>query len=200
MATYKITAFDHTTAQIVVEMDGQQPQSIDLPVDANGDLPTGDALNNFIIGFFPTQQADRLAKIQAGLNNATAIQALVAPPPPIDLTVVKEARKDFIDNCRDTQEAGGFTYLNKVFDSDPISAQRIGLAAQAAQTAINSNQAFSLSWTTQDNTVLTLTADQLVQMPLVMAIWANTLHIKATTLKQQIDACTSVAQITSIVW
>lgn len=71
------------------------------------------------------------------------------------------------------------------------------MAAQAAQLAPAD---FSIEWTCRDNSIITLSRDQLIQMPLIMAQASNTLHEKARTLKAQIDAATSIEEIEAVAW
>ena len=53
-------------------------------------------------------------------------------------------------------EVAGFSYLGEAFDSDQRSVQRISVASLAAQVVIEARQPFSIDWTTQDNSVVTL--------------------------------------------
>ena len=113
------------------------------------------------------------------------------------LTQEKERRRAEITRLRDAEERGGFPAFGKVFDSDPTSVQRISMAAQAAQLA---PAGFSIEWTCQDNSIITLSRDQLIQMPLIMAQASNALHEKARTLKAQIDAATSIEEVEAVAW
>jgi len=91
--TYTITNFDAATAQITMQVANLAPIVVDLPIDEQGNLPTGTDLDLYLSGFIPTWHLDRLNRIAAGINNASDIQALVQPgdgPPLQAPTVVSE--------------------------------------------------------------------------------------------------------------
>jgi hypothetical protein len=83
---YKITAFDETNAQITLKVENFPPVAVDLPIDQNGNLPTGDELYNYLRGFIPTWHLERQEKIAQGIANAEEIAALVEPETPVDLS------------------------------------------------------------------------------------------------------------------
>lgn len=112
----------------------------------------------------------------------------------------RDAQWAQIRNERDTREAAGFPYLGKTIDSDSRSVQRINTAVQAAQAASAANQPFTLFWTAQDNTTLWLDAAGIIGMPVALAMYANTLHETARTLRSQIDAATTPEEVQSITW
>lgn len=101
---------------------------------------------------------------------------------------------------RDRLEMSGVAYLGAVFDSDALSVQRIGIAVQAAQAAKSAGQPFSVDWTTADNTVVTLTAEEVIGLPLALAAYSNSLHVTARELRDQIEAAATVDEVKAIVW
>lgn len=113
------------------------------------------------------------------------------------LNELKEAKRAEINAARDQAEQGGFEYMGKVFDSDPISAQRISMAAQAMALA---PEGTTITWTCQDNTTIDLTAQELVGLVVALAEWSNTCHQKATALKAQIDAAQTAEELELITW
>lgn len=119
----------------------------------------------------------------------------VTPEPTLDeLKLLKRAE---INSARDRTEQGGFEYLGKTFDSDPISCQRISTAAQAMAFAPEET---AIVWTCQDNTTIELNKTQLAGMVVALAEWSNTCHQKATTLKAQIDAAETAEELENITW
>jgi hypothetical protein len=79
---YIIRSFDENFAQIEVEVEGfDSPFAIDLPIDDDGNLPTGSVLDSYIRGFIPMFILERKAKIAEGITNATDISSLVVTPP-----------------------------------------------------------------------------------------------------------------------
>lgn len=116
------------------------------------------------------------------------------------LAELKAAKWNEIKAERDRREQSGVPYLNKVIDSDTVSVQRISIAVQAAQAAISAGVAFSLDWTCADNTVLTMTACQVVGMAVSLAQYSNQLHQIARGLREQTEAAATLGEIDVIKW
>lgn len=113
---------------------------------------------------------------------------------------LKRQKHDEINDMRDKTEQGGFEYLDKVFDSDPISCQRMSCAAQAMQAAAMVEDVPVITWTCKDNTTIDLNAQQLMGLVVALAEWSNSCHVKATTLKQQVENAQSKEELDKIVW
>ena len=118
----------------------------------------------------------------------------------VPLDELKQAKRDEINKARDNAEQGGFLYLGKMFDSDPISCQRIALASQTALISMQSQADFSVEWTCQDNSKITLSAEQTIGMSITLTQWSNSCHIKATELKNLIKNATTVEELEEICW
>lgn len=113
------------------------------------------------------------------------------------LNELKEAKRAEINQARDEAEQGGFEYMGKVFDSDPISCQRISMAAQAMALA---DDTAKITWTCQDNTTIDLNKTQIAGVVVALAEWSNTCHQKAAALKAQIDAAETAEELENITW
>ena len=113
------------------------------------------------------------------------------------LEELKLTKREEINDARDAAEQGGFEYLGKMFDSDPISCQRISCAAQAMSFA---PEDATITWTCKDNSTIDLTAQQLMGLVVALAQWSNTCHEKATILKSQIESCESKEELDAIRW
>lgn len=109
----------------------------------------------------------------------------------------KQDKRAEINLARDESEQGGFEYMGKVFDSDQVSCQRMSCAAQAMALA---PEGTTITWTTQDNNTIDLSAKELVGLVVALAEWSNTCHKKATELKAKIEACTTEDELNQIVW
>ncbi len=116
------------------------------------------------------------------------------------LSEVKADRWNEIKAERDLRETAGFPYLGKIIDSDPRSAQRITTAVQAAQAAAGVGAPFEIEWTTQDSTGLSLDAPGMMGMPVALAIFANSLHQTARTLRTEIDDAETIEAVKAIAW
>lgn len=124
-----------------------------------------------------------------------------APIRPVEQA--KELKREEINKKRDEAEQGGFEYMGKIFDSDPVSCQRISCAAQAMQYAaatIAGEDDPKITWTTQDNSTIDLTPAELAGLIAALAAWSNSCHEKATALKQQVEACETTAEVEAIDW
>lgn len=101
---------------------------------------------------------------------------------------------------RDQLEQSGVPYLGKPLDSDPVSVQRIAIAVQAAQAAIAANMPFTLAWTMQDNTAVEMDAAQVVGMSVALAMYSDSLHQTARTLREQIESAETAEALEAITW
>ena len=116
------------------------------------------------------------------------------------LNELKAKKKEEINQARDKAEQGGFEYLGKVFDSDPISCQRIALASQTALMSKEKGLDFNIIWTCQDNSTIELDADKMIGVSLALTQWSNTCHIKASELKLKVDDATTEEELNNIEW
>ncbi len=129
-------------------------------------------------------------------------EAIPAPDTgPVKTLAELKAEKQFeITAARNGAEMAGFQYLGETFDSDMLSVQRIGIAAQAANAAIAAGQPFALGWGAKNNVIVNMTAAQVAGMPVALATAAVALHEKSRLLKAQIEAATTAAEVEAVVW
>lgn len=122
------------------------------------------------------------------------------PEKPLD--DLKAAKREEINKARDAAEQGGFEYMGKVFDSDPVSCQRISCAAQAMQAVVvaEGQPEPTITWTCQDNSTIDLTPAELMGLVQALAMHSNSCHEKATALKLQIEAAETAEEIDQIIW
>jgi hypothetical protein len=117
-----------------------------------------------------------------------------------ELLEYKEAAKQFINQIRDSEETEGFSYMGKTFQSDERSADRILIAATAATASIFASQPFSVTWTTSDNSEVTLNAQETLGMNAALASLGVSLHEQAKTYKAQIDSAQDKDEVDSVIW
>jgi len=115
---------------------------------------------------------------------------------PLTLEEVKFKKWSEIKKARDAEELSGFDYLGKRFDSDSAAIRRISIAVQAAQVVPE----FSIEWTCQDSSTITMDKSQMVQIPITMAMRGNAIHQKARTLKMQIEEAQTIEGVEAIRW
>ena len=117
------------------------------------------------------------------------------------LEELKENKRLEMKVIRDEKEAGGFVYLEKIFDSDEKAVSRIGLAAQSATLGMMTGQECpNIYWTTQDNSVIELSAEQLAGMPAALAQYSAKLHYIYNQLKIKIAEAETTEQLDQIHW
>lgn len=112
----------------------------------------------------------------------------------------KIEKREIINQERDKAEQSGFEYLGKIFDSDPVSCQRISCAAQAMSLMPVEENEPVITWTCQDNSTIDLSQSQLSGLVVALANWSNKCHEKATSLKNQIEEAESFEEIDAINW
>ncbi len=115
----------------------------------------------------------------------------------------KLAKRNQINAARDAEEAAGFDYLGKRFDSNAQAIKRLYGAAMAAQAAMAGGVHpgdVMVTWTTADGSTIDLTYQQAAGVPVVMAQVATAMHVKAKTLKEQIEAAETVEDVEEVQW
>ncbi len=122
------------------------------------------------------------------------------PEPVPTLAELQAAKWANIKERRDTLEQSGLPYMGKVLDSDILSVQRIAIAVQAAQAARSAEIDFTVDWTCADNSVLTMTAEQVVGIPVALAQYSDNLHQIARGLREQIEAAQTAEELAMIIW
>lgn len=150
------------------------------------------------VEFIKQNEGTTIVEVEPIIDDENIIrqyQLVELPKPSLEeLKIIKRAE---INAARDEAEQGGFSYMGKMFDSDPISCQRISMAAQAMALA---PEGATITWTCQDNTTIDLTAQELVSLVVALAQWSNTCHEKATALKAKIEEAKSEEELNKITW
>lgn len=119
---------------------------------------------------------------------------------PRTLADMKAQRWAEMKRHRNLLEASGFPYLGKRLDSDARSVARINTAVQAAQAALATGEPFAIVWTCADNTTLALDSAGMLGVPVALALYADQLHQTCKTLRAQINAAATPAEVQSVAW
>jgi hypothetical protein len=122
------------------------------------------------------------------------VEIVPAPPGPT-LEESKETLRAAINTERNRREMGGFTYLDKTFDSDQTSVTRINAAVNTAVAAILTISVFSVEWTCKDNSTIALDAQQFLGLASALAQHSNAQHVRGRGLKDQTEAAQSEADL-----
>lgn len=113
------------------------------------------------------------------------------------LEYVRNKQWEEIKVARDNTETSGLPFKDKVLDYDMRSAFKLDIAMETAKQV---GESFSIDWTMQDNTVMTLTYSDLLSIPLIAANYSNELHKKARAYRDKIYNITDIKAITEIKW
>lgn len=101
-----------------------------------------------------------------------------------------------IDEIRDQVIASGFVFDGVRFDSDERSVRRISGAVLMCILDANHSE----DWILQDNTRVTLGAEQIKALGLAAAAHERDAVFKARRLKDQIEAATTQVEVDSVSW
>lgn len=113
------------------------------------------------------------------------------------LEYVRSKQWEEIKVNRDNAEISGLPFKDKILDYDMRSAFKLGIAMETAKQV---GEGFSIDWTMQDNTVMTLTYSDLLSIPLIAANYSNELHKKARIYRDKIYNETDIKAIAKIKW
>jgi hypothetical protein len=96
---------------------------------------------------------------------------------------------------RNTLEQSGVPYMDTIFDSDQLSVLRINTAVSAAM-ALGEN--FSVPWTVQDGSVVTMTAQDMIGLPVALAVMSNELHQKCRQKCEAVELAETIEEVDAI--
>lgn len=205
--TIQVTKYSEQTTAVDPETNEEytiEPKPIEGTTTFRVELSTVDmnSVNTIVGTTYIT--LDRLTEYteEAKLEIADKLAALglMDPREPTDLEDAKQQRWARIIAIRDGLEGEGFTYLDKPFDSDLRSILRISVTAQAAMAAAMQDTDFAIDWTCADNSILSMTRDQVIGLPVALATHANEIHLQARDLKVALDNAGSIAEVQLVQW
>lgn len=101
---------------------------------------------------------------------------------------------------RDRRERDVFPYLGQWLQCDVVSVLRMAGAKEAAAAALAAGVEFSETWTCEDNSLLPMTAHDVLGMLPALALWSSSLHATGRELRALIDACETVEEVAAISW
>ncbi len=117
-----------------------------------------------------------------------------------DIPKAKENKLQQLKATRDQKESGGFVWDGSVFDSDPLSQLRIQGSVALAQVAFASNTPFTIEWTLKNNSIRSLSGQDMIQVGLSLANHIITIHQTYRDLKEQLSNATTLQVIDNILW
>ncbi|QOW45801.1 MULTISPECIES: DUF4376 domain-containing protein [Acinetobacter] len=102
---------------------------------------------------------------------------------------IKDQKWSEIKTEREATEYGGFSFLDHVFDSNPVSQSRIITASELS---------VDVEWTTKDNSVVLLNAGQLKDLRIALAMHVASCHERSRIARQLIYDANSIDEINLI--
>ena len=145
--------------------------------------------------------------------NGLAVQAIPEQPSPshiwnwttkqwaYDLTEGRSQASARIKAARDSMEFGPFTCNGVVFDGDAVSRSRLGVALEGAKEAIAAGDtAWTKPWKLANNTAITLTAPELLDVVRAHGDNMEQAHVTAAILAYFIDTATTPEELEAIQW
>lgn len=118
----------------------------------------------------------------------------IAVPPEHNPPTLEEAKAAKLQQIKSIRNFIESSPLNN-FDVDANSITRLQIAQN-----ILSGTAQTLDWTMADNSVKTITADDIAQVFADLAERSNNLHAKYRDLKERINSAESVEEVAAIEW
>jgi hypothetical protein len=173
-----------------------QAQEGEFVIEAVGDFNTGYVADGEFVQY-TAEELQRKAQPKQGFVWSVTTRDWVDVR---NLDAAKDQAWERIKRARTKQENAGFIYNNILYDSDPVSVQRIAGAAQLALLAQLANQPFSINWTVADNSVVTLDAQGMIAVGQALGVHLDTTFQKGRTYRNQIAAQTSIAALDAIDW
>lgn len=117
--------------------------------------------------------------------------------PPGALAKAKADQWARIKKARTQAEWAGFLWDGSLFDSDPVSQQRLTSAVVLAQVAV---EGFELDWTLKDNSVRTLSAADMVGAGAALGAHVAGTFARSQVLRTSLNAAETVESALSVKW
>ena len=130
----------------------------------------------------------------------SVVNAATQPEMPGVLQLAKVAWLKSIKTWRDDCEYSRFVYDGSDFDASMASQARIQGAFQLAELALVTPSDFSVDWTLADDSVRSLSAQDLVGLGRALAEHVISAHSIARSLKQAVADANTIAEIEAIQW
>lgn len=116
---------------------------------------------------------------------------------PRTLSEVREQQWEIIKLARDAAETGTFVWDGSVFDCD---AAHINGAVTGAIIAQAAGVPFSVTWILFDNSSRVLNGDEMIQVASTLIQHISSIYDTGRTLRDTLDAATTVQAIEAVVW
>lgn len=117
---------------------------------------------------------------------------------PRSLAEIKESKWGLIKAERDLRMAGTFEHNSHVYDVDPVNIA--GASVDAREAIIANETTWEQSWVLSNNTVITLTATEMIALGRAAKTHVSVLWGTSQYLRGLIEAATTVEDVEAITW
>lgn len=139
------------------------------------------------------------ALVDGAWTQQWAVQPLSEGQVTDNLTAAKDTKSRSVNLERDNRETQGFPHAGLWFQSDERSVARLNSTALTASSALLAGQSPAFpDWLAADNTPLPVDAHGVLALQASLTAHAGALHFAARTIKAQITATTSLAELDAI--
>lgn len=197
-----LIVFNPTTGSIIRSVTGDAsnqagPGEAELVYDGSADWSSHFVLNGVVTQYTDAQRAERSRVVSPGLVWSNDAMAWVDVRPLEDIQLakweeIKQARAAEIDAPLITPYGA--------FQCRAEDRQNISDTVLLAQTLASMNQPVAIDWTLANNTVVVLDLQMMVTVGLLLGQKIQAAHAKARTLRQAIEAATTVQAVEAIAW
>lgn len=136
------------------------------------------------------------ADLSAGFWRVVDGQLQTSVTNEVEIEVLRQRKWEVMKQSRDAEEFGGMVFAGNTYDTDALSQQRIQGAAQLASL----DAITEMDWTTAENTTVTLTKADVINLGLALGSHITTAHSRGRIVRQQIEAATTKAELEAITW
>lgn len=157
-------------------------------------------VNNEIVSYTESQVENKRNKPSYIAIWSNDLMDWVDNTPILSLNKHKQNKWEEIKFKRSEAEFSTFVWRIYEFDSDDISQSRIQGAVILAMQAQLAAQPFSIDWTLFDNSVITLSAVDMIEVGQALAIHVNTQHTIARQLRIALNQANTKEAVQAITW
>lgn len=118
----------------------------------------------------------------------------------LDLTALRAITWAKIKKQRDAVEFGTFAWHDHLFDCNRDARGRLQAAFAAATIALQAGETFLELWDLADNTVLAMSAQDVIDIAAALAAHTSECHATGRTLRQQIDQAATEQELKALAW
>lgn len=145
-----------------------------------------------------SKQAVELALVDSGTLAGGVISTELTDTSPLEHSKYKQRLK--IKAAKSVEITSPLTTPYGIFDCDAESEKRITGAIMMLQTLEGMGTPTTVDFVLADNSVVTLTTAQMVEVGLIMGARVQAAISKASSLRSAIEAATTVEDVEAIVW